>query len=453
MQEENLAIHYKNLPNITFPLKTSMESYITSETDIWKGFLQKIKDDSVFDNLRLQHGSSTNSSILTMSFGSLQDAIDDPRKFNRISSTPSKSSTVPPPSSSLIGQLILGLFERDEVEHSKSVFLLFLKEELLFETSTNRKLEPIIERGEALMLAASASIALPSSEASAKEFSSITRSAKAEVEALTSELQRSREANDDRRLSLLELKQQWHEREANFSNSFHASETGRTSAFSTFLNEKREEFGQKISEIETQISAFEKLGVSTINDQNAEFERLQELFYTQLRLRAPVALWETRAEGHGSESAKAFKRFYWLILVTVAAGFLIPFCLGDYIANSFTQEICSDATPKSCTQVFSPKGPLTIAGLLTFMSLAFWSIRLQYRLFLSERHLKLDASEKQAFAETYMAMKEGEDVADDNEAIVLAALFRPTQDGIIKDDESSLDLSSAALLARQLGKP
>lgn len=49
-------------------------------------------------------------------------------------------------------------------------------------------------------------------------------------------------------------------------------------------------------------------------------------------------------------------------------------------------------------------------------------------------------------------MNEGEGFGTDNEAIVLAALFRPTQDGIIKDDEGTLDLSAAALLAKQLSR-
>lgn len=86
------------------------------------------------------------------------------------------------------------------------------------------------------------------------------------------------------------------------------------------------------------------------------------------------------------------------------------------------------------------------------MSMAMWSIRLQYRIYLSERHLALDASEKMAFAETYLAIKEGGGVGTDNEAIVLASLFRPTQDGIIKDDENALDLSAAAVLAKQLSR-
>ena len=77
---------------------------------------------------------------------------------------------------------------------------------------------------------------------------------------------------------------------------------------------------------------------------------------------------------------------------------------------------------------------------------------MQYKVFLSERHLALDAQEKKAFAETYLAFIEGQNVSPESEAIVLASLFRPTQDGIIKDDESGFDLSAAALIARQLSK-
>lgn len=94
-----------------------------------------------------------------------------------------------------------------------------------------------------------------------------------------------------------------------------------------------------------------------------------------------------------------------------------------------------------------------MAGLLVVMSLIMWAIRLQYRVFLSERHLALDASEKQAFAETYLAIQEGAKVSEGSEAIVLASLFRPTQDGIIRDDESAIDLSVASILAKHLGRP
>lgn len=70
------------------------------------------------------------------------------------------------------------------------------------------------------------------------------------------------------------------------------------------------------------------------------------------------------------------------------------------------------------------------AGLLVVMSVTLWMVRLQYRIYLSERHLSLDSSEKKAFAETYLAIKEGANVDAASEAIVLGSLFRPTQDVI-----------------------
>jgi hypothetical protein len=183
-----------------------------------------------------------------------------------------------------------------------------------------------------------------------------------------------------------------------------------------------------------------------------EFDRLLDLFRTQLRFRAPAELWDTRASHHGRKSTHAFWGFVLLTVFATTAGALIPYFFGDYIAASFFTQVCDGSTPPDCTREFSAKGPLTVAGILIIMSLIMWAIRLQYRVYLSERHLSLDASEKQAFAETYLAMKEGEDVGDGNEAIVLASLFRPTQDGIISDDESTLDLSAVAILAKQLSR-
>ena len=64
----------------------------------------------------------------------------------------------------------------------------------------------------------------------------------------------------------------------------------------------------------------------------------------------------------------------------------------------------------------------------------------------------LDAAEKKAFAQSYRSLRRDAEVSKDSEAVVLAALFRPTQDGIIKDDESGLDVSAAAILAKQFSR-
>lgn len=196
----------------------------------------------------------------------------------------------------------------------------------------------------------------------------------------------------------------------------------------------------------------ERLNAQKQKARQEEFERLLDLFHSQLRLRAPVKLWEKRASDHAANSTSAFKWFVVLATAAVISAALVPYCFGDYIAGSFSQVVCSETDPNDCVTQFSAKGPLTIAGLLMILSIVLWAVRLQYKVYLSERHLALDASEKQAFAETYLAMKHGEDVDKSNEAIVLASLFRPTQDGIIKDDESGFDFSAAAIIAKQLGK-
>lgn len=75
--------------------------------------------------------------------------------------------------------------------------------------------------------------------------------------------------------------------------------------------------------------------------------------------------------------------------------------------------------------------------------------------YLSERHLALDAPERRAFAEFYIGLlrQEGVDSNQVNEqrAIIYAALFRPTIDGIVKE-EGGLDSALTAALSRFLAK-
>jgi hypothetical protein len=179
---------------------------------------------------------------------------------------------------------------------------------------------------------------------------------------------------------------------------------------------------------------------------------LQDLYKTQLQYKAPVQLWERRSEKHKQNADTSFKLFVGLSVVIIFLAAVVPFFAGTYIADSFYQVVCSGPDGTECSREFSARGPITVSGLLMIFSLSLWVVRLQYRVFLSERHLSLDASEKKAFAETFLAMKEDADVDGANEAIVLASLFRPTQDGIIKDDENTLDLSAAAILAKQFGR-
>jgi hypothetical protein len=181
-----------------------------------------------------------------------------------------------------------------------------------------------------------------------------------------------------------------------------------------------------------------------------EFGRLKELYESQLKFEAPVTLWGEREAQHMHKSQWALRYFVTVGLITIAVGLGIPFYFGDYIADSFFTEFCLTNAVNPCERVFSAKGPLTITGGFLAVSVLMWITRLQYRVHLSERHLALDASEKKAFSQSFLALRKQAGVGVDSEAIVLSSLFRPTQDGIIKDDEAGVDLSAISIMAKQL---
>lgn len=126
----------------------------------------------------------------------------------------------------------------------------------------------------------------------------------------------------------------------------------------------------------------------------------------------------------------------------------VAFFFGDAIARSFIVSGCELGTEPQCSRV-SARGPLNIAMILVGATVWLWYLRLQMRVFLSERHLSLDASERMAFAETYLSLLKGGEVSREHETVVLSSLMRPTQDGIIKD-EGGPDFSLSGMVAKAL---
>jgi Family of unknown function (DUF6161) len=182
--------------------------------------------------------------------------------------------------------------------------------------------------------------------------------------------------------------------------------------------------------------------------QTAELTALIETFNAHLRLKRPVELWRERNTEHNSASGNAWKKFFWGTVLLAGSAALTAIFLGGVIADSFTVPGCISGTEAQCGRI-SPRGPLNISLLLVVTTTWLWYLRLQMRIFLSERHLALDARERMAFAETYLSLLKGAEVTREHETVVLQSLMRPTQDGIIKD-ESGPDFALSSLLAKAL---
>ncbi|WOI45625.1 DUF6161 domain-containing protein [Acidovorax sp. BLS4] len=71
------------------------------------------------------------------------------------------------------------------------------------------------------------------------------------------------------------------------------------------------------------------------------------------------------------------------------------------------------------------------------------------RLYLSAHHLRIDADERAVMVQAYLALTNEGKVTEAERVLVLGPLFRPTVDGIVKDDGAP-DLSAASILSKLL---
>jgi len=180
-------------------------------------------------------------------------------------------------------------------------------------------------------------------------------------------------------------------------------------------------------------------------------------FREEQAVKEPVELWETKRTEHLLLMQKAFGMFIFGIALTCGLiGFaLYQLSLGSEQVATLLQPVgCNPETRPELCSGFSLRGVLVAAASLTVITLALWFTRLQMKIYLSERHLALDARERKAFAQAYVGLLAENDTSEEargQRALVYSALFRPSTDGIIKD-EGSIDPSISAAISKLLSK-
>jgi hypothetical protein len=170
---------------------------------------------------------------------------------------------------------------------------------------------------------------------------------------------------------------------------------------------------------------------------DADIERVKQTYKTELALAAPVDYWEKKRERHSK----------WTVysgLILVCAMILAAWLLHGEIQSvgtAFEQAEAVAATVSNKESEFSLKKILQfsttwkVGSLLLIATLAFWVLRIVVRIFLSNMHLEHDAAERVTMAKTYLALlSEGHLPPGDSINTILAALFRPTGDGFVRDE-------------------
>lgn len=166
-----------------------------------------------------------------------------------------------------------------------------------------------------------------------------------------------------------------------------------------------------------------------------QLETLEATYREKLSLLAPVQYWENKADRHKISEAAAAGR------VRLFFGLAIPFVVvmfgftGWYLITQIT------GTPPAGLYIVVSAGLATTAGLL------LWIGRLLTKLYLSQHHLRQDAEERAVMTTTYLALTAEQAASDADRNIILNALFRPTSDGIVKED-GGVDPNLASLISR-----
>lgn len=160
-----------------------------------------------------------------------------------------------------------------------------------------------------------------------------------------------------------------------------------------------------------------------LNKTKEDFQNLEAIYNAKLSTKAPVIYWRQKCKTHHC----AIITISTLLVVGIGA----LLCWMKEIAMAI----------KSVADIVGSSPTVVIAVYVTIVTIILWLIRLLTKLLLSQIHLWNNAYEKITMCQAYLAMlrnKSFNESGGNHMEIIFSALFRPSGDGIAKDDEMPL---------------
>ena len=205
------------------------------------------------------------------------------------------------------------------------------------------------------------------------------------------------------------------------------------------LQAQRDEFKIFIEKARSDTEDFFEAAKQFLEDAKSDWAATHASFIDQLATETAVELWRSRSTDHKSR----YESFRGWVLGFGIGGFVVAIL---WIFGGFALAKWAFADDKTA-QLAS-----YTAGSIALFTLLIWGLRVLIRSMMSEDHLSTDASARSALAHTYLALIKEEAATDQDRAIILATLFAPVSDGLVKDDGMPA-FSPASLAAQALTKP
>lgn len=216
------------------------------------------------------------------------------------------------------------------------------------------------------------------------------------------------------------------------------------------MQTKRAQFDELLSTFRTRFEEidngeterFRKLGsqlTTDIGEWRALWTETYDAFIGQLATETAVKLWSARSVAHETRY-RAFRK--WTIGFGLAG--LAITIVWIFAGFAFARWVFpEDSTAQLASYT---------AGSLALFTLFVWGLRVLIRSMMSEDHLSTDASARSALAHTYLALTKEQAATPEDRAIILASLFAPVSDGLVRDDGMPA-FSPASMAAQVLTNP
>lgn len=201
-------------------------------------------------------------------------------------------------------------------------------------------------------------------------------------------------------------------------------------SFRSEVDSFRANAANALKETSNRLAAISTEATNSVNTAKANFDALERAMRKEWPIRAAVNYWRNKAIAH-------------LIIGLLLALTLIATGVGAYIV--IQKEISSVYKQANSSDLLSPflaKKPESatapyaeIAEVAVSLTLAIWVLRIILKLMLSNFQQASDAYERVTMIKTFIALIREDAIKDDPEKeIILNALFRPGQTGLLSDD-------------------
>ena len=204
------------------------------------------------------------------------------------------------------------------------------------------------------------------------------------------------------------------------------------------LEQKRTAFDDLHQKISKQAEEYARIEGEAQTARAAEWEETRDQFIRQLGMKTAVTLWNSRARVHRNSYKEARKlaiKFGMFGLVLLLAWIFGGYAVAGWLFDDTAARVASYT-----------------AGSIATFTLFVWGLRVVIRSMMSQEHLAMDASARSALAHTYLALEKIGKATENERALILAALFAPVSDGIVKDDAMPA-LSPTAVAAQMITRP